>query len=95
MIKMNGKMPLLTNPASIPFWAQIRHTSARAIIPTPILKESFKLNLQIKEPNEQPNSFPKIPAITNEIPKNSILISIASNCMDIPMFAKNTGVKII
>ena len=88
-----------TNPASIPFWADTKHTSALTTIAVPQTKESFNLLPVILAPIEAPKNLPANahPMNTNPNPANDKKLGSvkAFQSVDIPIFAKNTGVNMM
>ena len=79
------------SPTASPFWAMINATSPRAIIPTPIFRESGILNLHIRLIRPQPMIFATRATTMNPMENQMIPALISPISVFNPILAKNTG----
>ena len=82
-------------PAARHFWATIRATSPRVIIPTPIFKESGQLKRQTLAISPHPIIFVRRATTTNATLNNRNLVSMAEKVVLSPIPTKKIGANII
>ena len=82
-------------PTDKHFWATIKATSPRVIIPMPIFKESLKLNLQILAIMPQPTILEPSATTTKARQNSRNFTSVISKEVFKPMLTKKIGAKII
>ena len=82
-----------TTPTPRPFWATMRATSPRVIMPTPTLRESPQLNRQSFAARPQPMILVSRATITKQA-LNSRMVGVRPLMSVLrPMLAKKTGAK--